>query len=172
MGIPTLVLLLRPRSGRGSGTAGPPPAGPSARPALAHRAQRVERMGACVLRCSRKSNDKAGGAPRPARGRRPLRPKGTALAPRLGPPSPSRRARLAAEGQAPGGAFLAGRAQPSEGLWLWGLGWGSCTCGVGDPGRPCQKMCVSGASAGSVPHWPPRLGSHAPPTRPSFAPRA
>uniref|UniRef100_M3YL09 Uncharacterized protein n=1 Tax=Mustela putorius furo TaxID=9669 RepID=M3YL09_MUSPF len=67
VGIPTLVLQLGRLGGRGSETTRPSPSpAPSARPGLVHRAQRVERMGAGVLRRSRKSNDKAGGAPAPA----------------------------------------------------------------------------------------------------------
>lgn len=67
VGIPTLVLQLGPRGGRGRETTRPSPSpAPSARPRLVHRAQRVERMGAGVLRRSRKSNDKEGGAPTPA----------------------------------------------------------------------------------------------------------
>lgn len=93
----------------------------------AHREQRVERMGAGVLRRSRKSNDKAGGATTPAPRPTPTRPRDTEHRRRVR--DRQRRARVSlggVRGPQPqaglqGGPGSAGRS--SGGRWVWGREW-------------------------------------------------
>lgn len=162
MGITTLVRRLCPRGGRGGRgreTTRPSPGLASpAQPTLVHRAQRVERMGACVLGRSRKPNDKSGGAH--------SAPKGTRRASRrTGPPSaplpagvrdPQPKARFAG---APS-LWWGGRLEGSGGTCgSDGLEYETRaeyeTCEFGLPSRFCEER-VTGRSgeAASIRHLP------------------